>query len=104
MPQRSARPGCSPSHSAASTHAKIGLRETSRTELATVVNRRDAIHVQKCTASRSPDKSISRNASRTARTCGSRVASPNVTGSTSASRQNAIATAGAVAKRTIGPE
>src|SRR2546427_7043797 len=86
------------------SHANTGLSETSSTELATDVNRSDAIHVQKCAARSSPESSIWGNASRTARVrCRSRVASPNVTGSTSTSRQNAIATAGAAANRTIGP-
>src|SRR2546427_546199 len=43
MPQRSVRVGCSPSHSAAMPQAKIGFSETSSTELATVVNRSDAV-------------------------------------------------------------
>ena len=84
--------------------AKIGFSETSSTELATVVNRSDAIHVQKCNASRTPESSMSGNAARTTPIrCRSRAASANVTGSTSVSRQNAIATAGAAANRTIGP-
>src|SRR5213079_218788 len=96
--------GCSPSHSAATTHANTGFNETSTTELATDVNLSDAIHVQKCAARNSPASSISGNASRTARVrCRSRAASPNVTGRTRTSRQNAIATAGATANRTIGP-
>ena len=98
------RPGCSPSHSAATLHANTGFSETSTTELATDVNLSDAIHVQKCTARSNPESSIRGNASRTGLVrCRSRIASPNVTGSTRASRQNAIATAGAAANRTIGP-
>ena len=104
IPRRSVRPGCSPSHSAATAHANTGFSETSNTELATDVNLSDAIHVQKCVARSSPERSINGNASRTARVgCRSRVATPNVTGSTRTSRQNAIATAGAAANRTIGP-
>src|SRR2546425_3119300 len=117
MPHRSARPGCSRSHSAAMPHANTGLSDTSTTELATVVNRSDAIQDQKWSARSSPDNVIKGSRERGV---GSRVrcevllpapgsllpsstARLPVTGRTSASRQNAIATAGAVANRTIGP-
>src|SRR5205809_3041230 len=58
MPHRSARPGCSRSHSAAMPHANTGLSDTSTTELATVVNRSDAIQDQKWRARSRPDNVI----------------------------------------------
>src|SRR5438034_1304157 len=117
MPHRSARPGCSRSHSAAMPHANTGLSDTSTTELATVVNRSDAIQDQKWRARSRPDNVIKGSRERGAGSrvrrevllpapgspLPSRTASAPVTGRTSASLQNAIATAGAVANRTIGP-
>src|SRR2546426_458744 len=97
--------------------ANTGLSDTSTTELATVVNRSDAIQDQKCSARSRPDNVIKGSRERGV---GSRVrcevllpapgsllpsstARLPVTGRTSANLQNAIATAGAVANRTIGP-
>ena len=98
-------------------HANTGLSDTSTTELATVVNRSDAIQDQKWSARSRPDNVIKGSRERGV---GSRVrcevllpapgsllpsstASPPVTGRTRVSLQNAMATAGAVANRTIGP-
>ena len=97
-------------------HANTGLSETSTTELATVVNLSDAIQDQKWRARRTPERVINGSTERGAAVrpgapdgtalCSvlhSHPANAPVTGSTSVNRQNAIATAGAVAKRTIGP-
>src|SRR6266516_563082 len=58
MPQASARVGCSRSQAAATPQAKTGLSDTRTTELATVVNRSDAIQDQKCSARSRPDNVI----------------------------------------------
>src|SRR2546423_14080873 len=55
MPQRSVRVGCSRSQATARPQAKTGLRDTSTTELATVVKRSEAIQDQKCSARSIPD-------------------------------------------------
>src|SRR5712692_9723055 len=117
MPQASARVGCSRSQAAAMPQAKTGLSDTRTTELATVVNRSDAIQDQKWRARRRPDNNIKGSRERGAGSSvtrqlllpapcsglSSNTASPPVTGRTSASLQNAIARAGAAANRTIGP-
>src|SRR5438094_8462077 len=58
IPQASARVGCSRSHAAASPQAKTGLSDTRTTELATVVNRREAIQDQKWRANSRPDNNV----------------------------------------------
>src|SRR5947207_9160903 len=115
MPQASGRVGCSRSHAAASPQAKTGLSDTRTTELATVVNRSEAIQDQKWIASSRPDNNVNGSRERGAvpvdapkgtaprSLLPSKTASPPVTGRTSANRQNAIASAGAVANRTMGP-
>src|SRR2546426_9957361 len=117
MPQASVRVGCSRSHAAARPQAKTGLSDTRTTELATLVNRSEAIQDQKCSAKSRPDNVIKGSGERGAGSGTRRVtlrpaprsllpsktASPPVTGRTIASLQNAIASAGAVANRTRGP-
>src|SRR2546429_2279306 len=58
IPQASARVGCSRSQAAAMPQAKTGLSDTRTTELATVVNRSDAIQDQKWSARSRPDNVI----------------------------------------------
>src|SRR5712691_3400769 len=117
IPQASARVGCSCSQAAAMPQAKTGLSDTRTTELATVVNRSDAIQDQKCSANSNPESAINGSGEQGAvpadapegtAPCSllpapSRHASAPVTGRTSASLQNAIARAGAAANRTMGP-
>src|SRR4029077_1190901 len=105
---------CSRSQTAAMAQAKTGFKDTSTTELATVVKRRDAIQDQKWEARRRPASAINGSGERgavlstetegTAR-CSRlpRRAKNPVTGRVSVRRQNAIASAGATANRTMGP-
>ena len=87
------------------------------TELATAVKRSDAIQDQKCSARSKPDSVIKGSGEPGAGSgvtgeillpapgslLPSNTASPPVTGRTSTSLQNAIASAGAAANRTMGP-
>ena len=117
MPQASVRVGCSRSHTAAKPQAKTDLSDTRTTELATAVKRSDAIQDQKCSARSKPDSVIKGSGEPGAGSgvtgeillpapgslLPSNTASPPVTGRTSTSLQNAIASAGAAANRTMGP-
>src|SRR5439155_4860623 len=94
-----------------------GLSDTRTTELATVVNRSDAIQDQKCSARSRPDSAIKGSREPGAGSRSWRVtllpapgsllpsnsARAPVTGRTIASLQNAMASAGAAANRTMGP-
>src|SRR3989442_1143181 len=115
MPQPSGRVGCSRSHAAARPQAKTGLSDPTTTERAAVVKGSGAIQDQKGIASSRPDNNVNGSRERGAvpseRAEGtaprpplpSHTANAPVTGSTSTSRQNATASAGAVANRTMGP-